>query len=277
MMNKEVLYFEYLYNYITVISDDLTVCNKLRSLYSNLIVEKPDGDNIGVICIESFGDQLIIFNDSEKVRTIKDGWVQKFNKMLQNTILFALKKTYMFFHSSGVAFGDTAIIFVGTPGSGKTSCSIYLALTKKWDFVGDDFLPIAVADNKLCSFPGCIHAKKNMISLLGLKVDEADHRVNCVGIKNKIFYFQPELININQTNSKFSNLIFVFPHYNLYDNSFKKVDGVEKISHFLRCVYNIDYIMQDFLSFIANQHKCYSLSYSNFEYLDEIIESIVKQ
>lgn len=277
IVSKTILYLEYLNNYITVDVDNLNICQQLRILYSNFMVDKPVGNNIGTIHIECLENQVIISNENEKVGSIIDGWVQKFNKIFQETILFALKKNYLFFHSTSVSFGDKAILFAGTSGSGKTSCALYLAMTKKWDFVGDDFLPIDISDNNLHSFPGCIHAKQSMIDLLGVKIRKNNCGVSYVGVKNKILYFPPSIVNVTQTNKKFKNLIFVFPRYNSLENTLKKLNGIDKIAHFMECIYNIDDIVSYFAPFVSEQQNCYFVQYSNFEYLDRIIESIVIQ
>ena len=69
------------------------------------------------------------------------------------------------FHASAVSNKNSAMLFLGDSGNGK-STSLALLQARGFDCIADDFVPVAAQDQDIYSFPAAISVKKTSLDTL---------------------------------------------------------------------------------------------------------------
>ncbi len=74
-------------------------------------------------------------------------------------------------HAAGVSDGENCLLFAGKSGAGKSTLAALL-LSRGFDILADDFLPLESATGMACRFPGAVSIKKDALGLLAPRFPE---------------------------------------------------------------------------------------------------------
>jgi hypothetical protein len=69
------------------------------------------------------------------------------------------------FHASAVTDGYGALLFIAPPGSGKSTIAA-LMLANGYTILSDDFVPVALDEPEVCSFPAAISVKSTSLAFM---------------------------------------------------------------------------------------------------------------
>lgn len=64
-------------------------------------------------------------------------------------------------HAAGVSDGSKSLIFAGDSGAGKSTLAALL-MSRGFEVLADDFLPVESRTGRICSFPAAISVKKKL-------------------------------------------------------------------------------------------------------------------
>lgn len=93
------------------------------------------------------------------------------------------------FHASAVTDGKSAVIFTAPSGSGKTSLAL-LMIAGGFNLISDDFVPVALSEPEVYSFPTTISVKEGTLPLLRRYFPEIVSGSSIVGDATEM-YFAP--------------------------------------------------------------------------------------
>jgi len=169
------------------------------------------------------------------------------------------------FHASAIGNKEKSILFLGDSGNGK-STSLALLQNAGFTCIADDFVPIAVENKNVYSFPAAISIKKTSLETLLPIYPELEgtmeYKFESLG---KIVRYLPPKNENYKTNLPCNDFVFI----KYKENSPTKFKRIKNLKAFQKLVPDswlspeIENAQQ-FLDWFANVN-CYKLTYSNNE------------
>jgi len=123
-------------------------------------------------CFEVFikDDAIFLFVNSQFINTWKSQDVHYFQGKFSMELIQQMHKKQEeqwmgVFHASAVSDNQNALLFLGDSGNGK-STSLALLQTHGFTCIADDFVPVALQNQEIYSFPAAISIKKSSLETL---------------------------------------------------------------------------------------------------------------
>jgi hypothetical protein len=177
------------------------------------------------------------------------------------------------FHASAVAFGNQGVLISAPQGGGKSTLAALLTASG-FDFVADDFVPVSIDKQEICSFPTALTVKKGALKVLSSYYPELRGKETTYNsfLKKEMLFLPPPG---EQIPWKGKVKALLFPEYNPEtDCSLEKADPVSVMNDFIREAWIADTEMaaSAFLDWFFAV-PCYRLTYSHNQ---KAIESVKK-
>lgn len=123
-------------------------------------------------CFEVFikDDAIFLFVDNQFINTWESQDVHYFQGKFSMELIQQMHKKQEeqwmgVFHASAVSDTQNALLFLGDSGNGK-STSLALLQTHGFTCIADDFVPVALQNQEIYSFPAAISIKKSSLETL---------------------------------------------------------------------------------------------------------------
>lgn len=152
-------------------------------------------------------------------------------KVIEHTHKFEEDKWMGIFHASAVSDGETAILFLGDSGNGK-STSLALLQASGFTCLADDFVPIHASSQFVHSFPSAISIKKNSVPILLPLYPELENKAEYHFQKlNKIVRYLPPNNSNYESYAPCKKLVFIkyVPESDLVIEKISKIDAFQQL------------------------------------------------
>jgi hypothetical protein len=181
------------------------------------------------------------------------------------------------FHASAVASHDRGVLISAPQGGGKSTLAALLTASG-FDFVADDFVPVSINKQEICSFPAALTVKKGAVNVLSSYYPELRGKETTYNsyLRKEMLFLPPPG---KQIPWKGKVKALLFPEYDPEtDCLLERVDPVSVMNDFIREAWIADtemaaYAFLDWFFAVP----CYRLTYSDNKKAIESVKRAMRE
>jgi len=205
-----------------------------------------------------FNKKYIIQKEKEKYLLIKENKIINRNRKLHNIVyslesriiedILKANRNKLILHSACMIFQDSAYLFIGNSGTGKTTISLFLT-SQGWEFAGDEFALLNIENYQVTPLI------RNVILKNELELEKfLPHNCNKYKISEDLAFINPNCLKkISKIKSyPISKAFFLTKNRTI---SIRKMSQTEVIQNILPFIYNPYRLRKKLLNILENLVK----------------------